>query len=72
MEISKLKLKGKWTSKRKTTEFILVKGFAEQERKLFEQIRDLQSQLEKKDEQHRQKEWRFTDQIKENEIKCQR
>lgn len=48
------------------------KGFLEQEKQLVEKIRELQSQLEAKAQEYRQKEWRLTDKLKENEVTIQR
>lgn len=50
----------------------LTQGYSEQESKLVEKIRGLHSQLETKDQEYRQKEWRSTDKLKEQEVIIQR
>ena len=47
-------------------------GFADQERKLVEKTRELQLDLEKKDQEYRQNSWRATDKMKEQDVKIQR
>lgn len=39
-----------------------------EERQLREKIRELHAQLEAKDQEYRQKEWRFVDKLKENDV----
>ena len=51
---------------------IAKQGYTEEERQLREKIRDLQGQLESKDEEYRQKEWRFVDRQKENDVTVQK
>ena len=49
-----------------------LQGFAEEERVLREKIRGLHTQRQTRDEEYRQKEWRFEDKLKENDVKVQK